>query len=89
MRGRPPTRKKGAYTAAERMRRYRRKLKRSQPSAKTLDKQEKRAERERVLGAKQLALPDLKFGVITARQRPRPLMRTRALSRRRAVRTGE
>jgi N6-adenosine-specific RNA methylase IME4 len=64
MRGRPPKRKQGAYTPAERARRYRRGLKRSRPSAKTLAKQERRAQREQVLGAKQMALPDLKFGVI-------------------------
>jgi N6-adenosine-specific RNA methylase IME4 len=64
MRGRPPARKKGAYTAAERMRRYRRQLKRSRPSPQTVAKQRRRAERERTLGAKQMALPDLKCGVI-------------------------
>jgi len=51
MRGRPPKRKKGAYTAAERMRRYRRRLKRSRQSAKTVAKQERRAEREAALAA--------------------------------------
>jgi len=51
MRGRPPKRKKGAYTAAERMRRYRRRLKRARPSAKTIAKQERRAEREAALAA--------------------------------------
>src|SRR5215472_14874787 len=42
----------------------RRRLKRSSPSTKTICKQERRAERERALATKQLALPDLKFGVI-------------------------
>ena len=51
MRGRPPTRKTGAYTAAERMRRCRRRLKRPQPSAKTVVKQQRRAEREAELAA--------------------------------------
>jgi len=46
------------------MRRYRRRLKRSSPSTKAIGKQERRAERERALATKQLALPDLKFGVI-------------------------
>jgi hypothetical protein len=36
MRGRPPTRKKGAYTAAEQMRRYRRLLKRAFADPRTL-----------------------------------------------------
>jgi N6-adenosine-specific RNA methylase IME4 len=49
MRGRPPIRKKGAMTAAERMRRYRRRLKQTQPDAKTLAKRERRAEREAAL----------------------------------------
>ena len=47
--GRPPVRKKGAYTAAERMRRYRRRLKRENPSPKTLAKQQLRSEREAIL----------------------------------------
>jgi N6-adenosine-specific RNA methylase IME4 len=64
MRGRPPVRKKGAYTPAERARRYRRRLKRSRPDPKTIAKQQRRAEKERILGAKQLALPTLQFGVI-------------------------
>jgi N6-adenosine-specific RNA methylase IME4 len=54
MRGRPPLRKQGAFTAAERARRYRqnlKKLKASQPSAKTLAKQQRRAERESALAA--------------------------------------
>ena len=51
MRGRTPTHKKGAYTPAERARRYRQPLKRSQPSAKTLAKQQRRAEREAMLAA--------------------------------------
>ena len=51
MKGRPPIRKKGAMTAAERMRRYRRRLKQTQPDAKTLAKRERRAEREAALAA--------------------------------------
>ena len=54
MRGRPPTRKKGAYTAAERMRRYRRRLRKSRPDPKTVAKQQRRAEREIALAAKTL-----------------------------------
>jgi hypothetical protein len=50
MRGRPPTRKKGAYTPAERVRNYRRRLKRSRPDPKTKAKQQRRAEKERPLG---------------------------------------
>jgi N6-adenosine-specific RNA methylase IME4 len=64
MRGRPPIRKKGAFTAAERMRRYRKRLKRSRPSAKTLVKQQRRAQRERELATKQLALPEKQYGVV-------------------------
>jgi hypothetical protein len=45
MRGRKPTRKKGAYTPAEKMRNYRRRLKRSRPDSKTLRKQQRRAEK--------------------------------------------
>ncbi len=51
MRGRPPIRKKGAYTAAERMRRYRQRLKRSRPNPQTVAKQQRRAEREATLAA--------------------------------------
>jgi N6-adenosine-specific RNA methylase IME4 len=51
MRGRPPHRKKGAYTDAERMRRYRRRLKRSRPDPKTAAKRQRRAEREAALAA--------------------------------------
>jgi hypothetical protein len=51
MRGRPPTRKKGAYTPAERARRYRRRLKRSRPDPKTVAKQQRRAEREAAFAA--------------------------------------
>jgi N6-adenosine-specific RNA methylase IME4 len=47
--GRPPIRKKGAYTAAERMRRYRARLKRKNPSPKILAKQQRRADRELAL----------------------------------------
>jgi hypothetical protein len=49
MRGRPPTRKKGAYTPAERARNYRRRLKRLRPDPKTVAKQRRRAERETAL----------------------------------------
>ena len=49
MRGRPPTRKKGAYTPAERARRYRQRVKRSRPDPKTTAKQQRRAEREAAL----------------------------------------
>jgi N6-adenosine-specific RNA methylase IME4 len=49
--GRPPIFKKGAMTSTERTRRYRRRQKRLHPSAKTLRKQEHRAERERQLAA--------------------------------------
>jgi N6-adenosine-specific RNA methylase IME4 len=51
MRGRPATRKKGAYTPAERARRYRQRLKRSRPDPKTVAKQQRRAERETMLAA--------------------------------------
>ena len=68
MRGRPPRRKKGAYTAAERMRRYRRGLKRSRPSARTIAKQQRRAEREVALAAATLraaeALGTKLYGVL-------------------------
>ena len=46
------------------MRNYRRRLKKKRPNPKTVAKQEHRAERERALGAKQVALPDVKVGVI-------------------------
>ena len=49
MRGRPPTRKKGAYTPAERAKRYRQRLKRTRPDRKTVAKQQRRAEREKAL----------------------------------------
>ena len=64
MRGRPPTRKKGAYTDAERMRRYRRRLKRSRPDPKTLAKQQRRNAREAELGAKLWALPTRHAGIL-------------------------
>jgi N6-adenosine-specific RNA methylase IME4 len=51
MRGRKPTRKKGAYTPAERARNYRRRLKRSRPDPQTVRKQQRRAERERQTAA--------------------------------------
>jgi N6-adenosine-specific RNA methylase IME4 len=49
-RGRPAKRKKGAFTPAEKMRHYRRRLKRSRPDPKTVAKQQRRAVRERALG---------------------------------------
>jgi N6-adenosine-specific RNA methylase IME4 len=61
---RPATRKKGPYTRAEIQKRYRQRKKREQLDPKTVTKQQRRAERERFLGAKELALPDMKFGVI-------------------------
>jgi len=68
MRGRPPLRKKGAYTAAERMRRYRQRRKRSLPSAKTVAKQLRRTEREAALAAATLraaqALGAALYGVL-------------------------
>ena len=67
-RGRPPTRKKGAYTPAEKMRRYRQRLKRSRPDPKTHAKQQRRAEREQALAAATLraaqALGTKLYGVI-------------------------
>jgi hypothetical protein len=48
---RQATRKKGPYTRAEIQKRYRQRKKRSQPDPKTLAKQQRRAEREQVLGA--------------------------------------
>src|SRR5262245_18606587 len=49
MRGRKPTRKKGAYTAAERMRRYRKRLKRSLLLGDSLRAKARRAQRKREL----------------------------------------
>ena len=51
MRGRQPTRKMGAYTPAEKQRRYRARLKRNRPDPKTVAKRERRAEREQALAA--------------------------------------
>jgi N6-adenosine-specific RNA methylase IME4 len=51
MAGRRPIFKKGAMTAAERMRRYRRRLKLTRPDAKTLAKRARRAQREAALAA--------------------------------------
>jgi hypothetical protein len=59
---RPAIRKKGAYTRAEIQRRYRQRKKRERPDPKTVEKQRRRAEREQLLGAKQLALPDMRCG---------------------------
>lgn len=51
-------------TDAERARRYRKRKKRERVDPKTVAKQQRRAERERVLGTRQLAMPDIKFGVM-------------------------
>jgi N6-adenosine-specific RNA methylase IME4 len=64
MRGRPPTRKKGAYTVAERARNYRQRLKRSRPDPKTVAKQQRRNAREAELGAKIWALPERRAGIL-------------------------
>jgi len=48
-RGRPPTLKSGAMSDADRARRYRRRQKKLNPSAKTVRKQQRRAERERTM----------------------------------------
>jgi N6-adenosine-specific RNA methylase IME4 len=53
--GRPATRKKGAYTRAEIQKRYRQRLKRARPAAKTLAKTERRAELERSMAERTLA----------------------------------
>jgi N6-adenosine-specific RNA methylase IME4 len=70
MRGRPPTRKKGAYTPAERARRYRQRLKRSRPDPKTVAKQLRRAEREATLAVATVkasqALGVKLYGVLSA-----------------------
>ena len=65
-RGRPTLRKKGPLTDAERSKRYRAKVKRTRPSAKTLAKQASRAAREVELGLYQRALPDKPHGLIYA-----------------------
>jgi N6-adenosine-specific RNA methylase IME4 len=62
--GRPPLRKKGAYTAAERQRRHRKKLKAEKQRLNV--KSIRRAERERDLAAKIEALPQKLYGVIYA-----------------------
>jgi N6-adenosine-specific RNA methylase IME4 len=65
---RPPIKKAGRMTATEYQRRWRAKVRRRQEAepklAKLRQKQQRRAEREQLLGAEQLALPDQKFGVI-------------------------
>jgi N6-adenosine-specific RNA methylase IME4 len=55
-------------TDTERKRRYRKRLarKKALENPRVKQKQERRAEREAELGAKQLALPDRKYGVIVA-----------------------
>jgi N6-adenosine-specific RNA methylase IME4 len=63
MTGRPPISKK-AMTSAQRQQRYRDRHNPQSKLNRLLTKQERRTERERVLGAKLVALPDLKFGVI-------------------------
>ena len=65
--GRPPIHKK-AMSDTERKRRYRKKLarKKALENPRLKQKQQRRAEREADLGAKQLALPDRKYGVIVA-----------------------
>jgi N6-adenosine-specific RNA methylase IME4 len=66
--GRPPIKKGGAMTAAERQRKRRRKVARLKKLAnpKLVAKQKRRAERERDLAAKIKALPTEKFGCILA-----------------------
>jgi N6-adenosine-specific RNA methylase IME4 len=65
--GRKPVRKKGAFTDAERMRRYRQRLKRMRPDPKAAVKQRRRAEREAVLAdriAKASELGSKLYGVV-------------------------
>lgn len=83
--GRPPLKKSGAMTNAERLRRHRRKvareLKLANPWLKL--KQERRAERERETAAEILALPDKQYGVVYAdpEWRFEPYSRETGLSR--------
>jgi N6-adenosine-specific RNA methylase IME4 len=62
--GRPTLRKRGPLTVAEWNKRYYQKKKRDNPDAKTLRKQQARTERVASLAAKQMALPERKYGVI-------------------------
>jgi hypothetical protein len=65
--GRKPIRKKGAFTVAERMRRYHQRLKRTRPDPKTAAKQRRRAEREAALAdrlAKASTLGGKLYGVV-------------------------
>jgi N6-adenosine-specific RNA methylase IME4 len=64
--GRPTLLKRGPLTHSEKMKRYHAKKKRENPSAKTLRKQQARAERINELAGKLLAMPDKKYGVIWA-----------------------
>jgi N6-adenosine-specific RNA methylase IME4 len=66
--GRPPLKKSGAMTNAERLRRHRRKVAKDKKLAnpKLKAKRERRAERERQLGARQLAYPTNLYGLIVA-----------------------
>jgi hypothetical protein len=62
----PPLKKSGAMTNAERLRRHRRKVAREKKLAnpKLKAKQARRAERERALAGRILALPGKRYGVI-------------------------
>jgi hypothetical protein len=64
--GRPPLKKSGAMTNAERLRRRRKKVAREKELAnpKLRAKQERRDAHERETAAKILALPDKQYGVI-------------------------
>jgi hypothetical protein len=66
--GRPPIRKSGAIMDAERAKRYRRKVARALELANPnlVAKRERRRAREVELGAKIMALPDRRYGVIYA-----------------------
>jgi N6-adenosine-specific RNA methylase IME4 len=66
--GRPPIRKSGAMTNAERQRRWRKERAKEAKLAnpKLRAKQERRATRERELAGKILALPTTRFGLIVA-----------------------
>jgi hypothetical protein len=64
--GRPPLRKSGAMTPAERLRRHRAKVAKERKRAPLLAGQKRRQDREAALGAKIKALPDRRFGVIYA-----------------------
>jgi hypothetical protein len=66
--GRPPLKKSGAMSPTERLRRHRKKVAREKKLANPWlkAKQERRAERERELAGKILALPNRRCGVIYA-----------------------